>query len=335
LRQESNSETTEKPNASSLVSLVVPVFNEVGNIEPLIDAIDTAMPSNVHYEFIFIDDGSNDGTVHKISAAGANRDNIRLIVFTRNFGHQAAIMAGIEAASGDAVITLDADLQHPPRHIPTMIEHWLNGAVIVQMVRQSTANISLSKRLFSSAFYKIINWLSYTPVQPNAADFRLLDRVAVEQLKRMGDREPFLRATLGWLGFETKMVEFSADKRHAGKSSYSLRQNLGLVVRSLTSLSKLPLRISLYLGLLVAVIAVALGIFATVAYVNGNTVPGWTSIVIPVFFIGAVQLVILGVIGEYLGILYDQSRRLPTYVAYPEEKINPTALPNIPSNNID
>ena len=321
MQEEHETERITKPLTDKLVSIVIPVFNEEENVEPLVEAIDQAMPDGTRYEYIFVDDGSTDNTITKIRSIGSDRDNVRLLVFTRNFGHQAAVMAGIEVASGDAIITIDADLQHPPHHIPKMIEHWMNGAVVVQMVRQSTDGIKLSKRLLSAAFYKLINWLSYTPVRPHAADFRLLDRIAVDQLLKMGDRDPFIRASLGWLGFETKVIEFTADRRHAGKSGYSFGQNLGMATRSLTRLSRLPLRISLYLGTLVAGIATALGIFALVAYLNGNTVPGWASIVIPVFFIGAVQLVVLGVIGEYLGILYDQSRKLPTYIAYPEIKI--------------
>ncbi len=310
-----------------LVSIVVPTFNEQDNIAPLFDAIDSSMPDGVRYEYVFVDDGSTDDSVKTIRAIGLDRDDLRLLVFTRNFGHQAAIMAGIGAASGDAVITIDADLQHPPRYIAEMIEHWIGGALVVQMVRHSTDGISSLTRILHGAFYKVINWISYTPVRPHAAEFRLLDRVAVDQLIKMGDRDPFVRGYLGWLSFETKVIEFKADRRRSGETSFSFGQKLGLAVRSLTRLSRLPLRLSLYLGVLVAIIATGLGVFSLVAALNGETVPGWASIVIPVFFIGAVQLVVLGVIGEYLGILYDQSRRLPTYVAYPEQKIGAAHLP--------
>jgi polyisoprenyl-phosphate glycosyltransferase len=322
MQEQRGADRKSETYADKLVSIVVPTFNEQDNIAPLVDAIDSSMPDGIRYEFVFVDDGSADDTPKIIRSIGSDRDDVRLVRFTRNFGHQAAIMAGIEAAAGDAVVTIDADLQHPPHFIAEMIDRWKEGALVVQMIRLNTHGVSFITRMLSGAFYRVINWVSYTPVRPNAAEFRLLDRVAVDQLIKMGDRDPFVRGYLGWLGFETKLIEFTADPRRAGKTSFSFGQKLGLAVRSLTRLSRLPLRLSLYLGVVVAIIALGLGIFSLVAAVNGETVPGWASIVIPVFFIGAVQLIVLGVIGEYLGILYDQSRELPTYVAYPEEKLS-------------
>lgn len=303
------------------LSIVLPAHNEQGNVAPMFEAIAQAMKAfPVSYEVIYVDDGSTDGTTRAVKALRASHRNVRLIRFTRNFGHQAALIAGIRAAKGEGIITMDCDLQHPPARLPDLIAEWEKGALVVQMVRSPGARAPLFKRFWSAAFYKFINMLSYTPVRAGASDFQLLDRVVADQLLRLIDHQPFIRGMIGWLGYETATLTYQEGNRFSGSPSYTFTRSLKLAAVALTRLSRYPLRLSLYIGILVAVLAVGLGLFAILAFFRNETVPGWASVVVPVLFLGGVQMLILGVIGEYLGLVYDASRNLPTYVAYPEDE---------------
>jgi dolichol-phosphate mannosyltransferase len=303
------------------LSVILPAFNEEGNIRVVFDRIKAVVGElGITHEIVFVDDGSTDRTSEEVRALQSEAANVRLVRFTRNFGHQAALLAGMRTAAGRGVVMMDCDLQHPPELIPEMVRLWKSGIPVVQTIRKGASEVSLWKRAWSSAFYRLINLLSYTPVRPNAADFRLLDRVVIDELLRLDDYQPFIRGMIGWLGHDSAVIEFEVGKRHWGEARYSFRKSFGLATMALTRLSKLPLRVSLYAGLIAAGASLALGAFALVSYAGGGTVPGWASIVVPVFFIGGVQLIVLGVLGEYIGLVYDQTRHLPSYVAYPEDQ---------------
>ena len=240
-----------KRQPADLVSLVLPAYNEEPNIRPIYDSIQRALGALEHLEIIFVDDGSSDGTAQCVRQLRLEDCSVRLVRFGRNFGHQAALFAGLQAAQGAAVITLDCDLQHPPELIPRMLEAWRSGAV----------------------------------------DYLLLDRTVVEDVLRFKDRQPFLRGLVAWLGFTPVRFEYVAPPRSAGKSSYSLAKKLRRAVHAITGLSSKPLRFSFYLGCFTALVCLAYIVFAVVQFAIGRTIQGWTSVIVMVMFLGAVQLV--------------------------------------------
>jgi len=306
---------------SRLISIVVPAFNEERNVEPLYVALQSCVRSP--FEVIFVDDGSRDETaaaVRRLRACGAP---VRLVRFARNFGHQAALFAGLEAAHGAAVITLDCDLQHPPELLPRMIDAWQSGSKIVQMVRLETRDAGLLKSASSDLFYKFLNVLAETPIVRGAADYQLLDREVVEAVLKFRDRHPFLRGLVSWLGFPSTKIEYVAPERRSGTSGYTLRKMLQLAVDAITGLSSKPLRMSFYVGLVTAVFCVIYAGTAVVALLAGRTVEGWTSVIVMVLFLGAVQLVSVGILGEYVARVYEQTRGIPRWVAVERDDFLP------------
>jgi polyisoprenyl-phosphate glycosyltransferase len=295
------------------VSIVIPAYNEESNVLPVFRAIRSFLPEDV-CEVIFVDDGSVDGTAEAVRNLRARESSVRLIRFGRNFGQQSALLAGLGAACGAAVITMDCDLQHPPELLPGMVHAWRNGSKVVQMVRMQTADANLFKTYTSRAFYRIVNLLSETPVVSGAADFQLLDRVVVEAVLQFKDRYPFVRGLVAWLGFPATRIQYTAPKRQTGATGYTQSKMLGLSLQAVMGLSSKPLRFSFYFGLLTAVFCVLYAVFAILALTAGKTVPGWTSVIVMVTFLGAVQLVSIGIVGEYLARVYDQSRGVPRYV---------------------
>jgi dolichol-phosphate mannosyltransferase len=303
------------------VSIVVPARNEQDNVLPLYRAIRRALEGAAEdVEIVFVDDGSTDGTAARVRELRAGDRLVRLVRFSRNFGQQAALLAGLNAARGAAAITLDCDLQHPPELLPRMIEEWRRGARVVQMVRVSTAGASWFKRATSDAFYGLMRHISEFPLQKAAADYQLLDRSVVELVLKFGDRRPFLRGIVGWLGFPAVRIEYAAPGRNAGSPSYSVSRMCGLALDAVTGFSSKPLRLAYYLGLSAAAACLAYTIFAVVSFAAGRTLPGWTSVVVAITFLGAVQLVCLGIIGEYIARIYDQTRHVPPYVVLDEDE---------------
>jgi dolichol-phosphate mannosyltransferase len=297
-----------------LVSVVIPAYNEQQNVRAVYEAVRRSLNGPEALEIIFVDDGSTDGTAECVRELRAQSSSVRLIRFGRNFGQQPALIAGLEAARGSAVITLDCDLQHPPELLSRMMEEWRNGAKVVQMVRTKTADAGFFKTLTSKLFYRFVNLLSETPVVSGAADYQLLDRAVVDAVLQFKDRYPFLRGLVGWLGFPATRIEYIAPERTAGKSGYTLSKMLRLSLQAVTGLSSKPLRLSFYLGLLTAVFCVVYAVFAVVALAAGKTVQGWTSVIVMVTFVGAVQLVSIGIVGEYIARVYEQTRGVPRYV---------------------
>ena len=296
-----------------LISVVIPAYNEEGNVVPIFEGVRQSL-AGLSYEIIFVDDGSSDGTAEQVRNLRANHSSVRLVRFGRNFGQQAALLAGLEAARGQGVITLDCDLQHPPELLPDMIRAWRGGAKVVQMVRTQTEDSGFLKMLASRLFYWFINVISETPVVSGAADYQLLDGVVVDAILKFKDRFPFVRGLVGWLGFAAVKIDYVAPKRQAGATGYTPRKMLRLSLQAVMGLSSKPLRLSFYFGLLTAAFCVLYVAFALVALAEGKTVQGWTSVIVMVTFLGAVQLVSIGIVGEYLARVYDQSRGIPRYV---------------------
>ncbi len=302
------------PAAADAVSIVIPAYNEESNVRAIFERIQLCLPAREWLEMIFVDDGSSDGTARCVRELRAESRKVRLVRFGRNFGHQAALLAGLEAARGAAVITLDCDLQHPPELLPDMVRAWRSGAPVVQMVRLQTQGAGLFKRITSRLFYWLINLLSEAPVVSGAADFQLLDRQVVNGLLRFRDRQPFLRGLVAWLGFPSVQLEYAAPHRSAGKSGYSLRKMLRLSAQAITGLSSAPLRFSFYLGLVTACGCLAFSVYAAAQFAGGRTVQGWVSVMVVLTFLGAVQLVSVGVLGEYISRIFEQTRGMPRFV---------------------
>jgi len=300
-------------HSSKLISIVVPAHNEEENIALLHSEIRNHMAGHPA-EIIFVDDGSIDNTAGEVRSLRAVDPLVRLLRLSRNFGHQAALLAGIQSANGAAVITMDCDLQHPPELLPQMLEAWKNGILVVQMVRRDTVGVTWLKKTTSAIFYRLLQLLCETPVVPGAADFQLLDRKVVDELARFKDRQPFLRGLVSWLGFPTHQIEYIANTRHSGNSSYSVARMLRLSIDAVTGLSIKPLRLAFFVGTWTAIMALAYAGYAFVTFFRGKVVPGWTSILMTVLFLGAVQLLSSGILGEYLARIYLQTRHVPPFI---------------------
>lgn len=302
-------------------SVVVPAHNEEKNVGVLFEEIKScidAMPEKYDWELIFVDDGSRDDTVGAVKALIAISRKVRLVQLSRNFGHQAALMAGLTAARGDAVISMDCDLQHPPRYVPEMIRLWREGALVVEMERKRTEGISFAKHMFSVGFYKFINKLSTVPIREGVSDFRLLDRVAVDALVKINDPKPFIRGLIAWLGFKPKTIHYVAEERRHGVPSYNFKKSLRLAHQALMSLSHEPLRFSIYASALLFALCIVYLVYVVAVTMRGGVIPGWPSVIISVLVLGAIQMMSLGVLGEYVAQIFERTRNLPPYVALPE-----------------
>jgi dolichol-phosphate mannosyltransferase len=270
---------------------------------------------DLRHRILFVDDGSSDETLAELNRIAADDAAVEVYSLSRNFGHQIALTAGLDAARGDAVVMMDSDLQHPPTLIPHLVEQWRRGADVVSAVRRSTADESRFKRLTSRGFYKFLNALSDTPIPEGAADFCLLSRRAHRALRAMPERHRFLRGMVSWMGFERVFVEYDAPARAAGKSKYTLRRMLRLASNAVFSFSAAPLQTASRVGML----AMLAG-FAYLAYIVGryllyhDLVPGWSSVVCSIVILGGLQLVFIGLIGEYLARIFEEVKGRPLYL---------------------
>jgi glycosyltransferase involved in cell wall biosynthesis len=299
------------------LSLVIPTFNEEGNVQRLYQEIRAVLAQLQleHYEFIFIDDGSSDASLHNIEALRAQDPKVHYLQFSRNFGHQHALKAGLDHARGAAVISLDADLQHPPALIADMLHHWSNGAEVVYTRRQDKQNVGFFKKMSAKAFYWLANRLSEVPIEEGTADFRLLDRKVVDAIKSFKESHLFLRGLIPTLGFKQVALDYEAAARHSGQSKYSFGKMLRFAINGITSSSAKPLYFSIYLGLFFAFLAFVYGCYAIyIAVFTNAAITGWTSLIASVLFIGGIQMILIGIVGIYLGKLFVQSKQRPTYI---------------------
>jgi dolichol-phosphate mannosyltransferase len=298
-----------------LLSVVVPVLDEEGCIDELAKRVSAALPG-VRLELLFVDDGSRDATPERIAALQQANPAVRTVRFTRCFGHQAALAAGLRYARGDVVVTMDGDLQHPPELLPEMLAAWRDGHDVVHTVRRLPQGTRRSsKERAGSAFYRLLNALARVPVVPAGADFRLLDRRVVDAFNTLEEHFVFLRGLIPWFGFRESLVEYEVAPRFAGRSKYRLRPMLRLAFDGLVSFSVLPLRVIGVLGVVTVAFGVVFGVFALLAHLTGRVeASGWTSLVVLVLVFGGVQLLSLGVVSEYVGRIYEEVKRRPRYV---------------------
>lgn len=308
-----------------MLSVVVPVYDEEATLRELHRRLSAALPPDEPHELIFVDDGSTDGSWPVMRELAAADPSLRLVRLSRNFGHQAAITAGLDAARGAAVVVLDADLQDPPEVIPELVARWRDGYDVVYAVRAERAGESTFKRATSAVFYRLLRRLSGEEIPANAGDFRLMSRRVVDALAAMPERARFLRGMTSWVGFRQVGVEYRRDARYAGRSKYPLRRMLRFALDAITSFSTVPVRLVAWLGFaLVTFCLVVLGWALYTRFFTDHATPGWTSLLVVVLLLGGVQLLSLGIIGQYVARIFDEAKQRPLY--FVAEVLEPTVV---------
>lgn len=301
--------------SNKLISIVIPAYNESENIPKTVPAIlNLIKPLPYRFEIIMVADGCTDNTLDKIQELALEHKNIFYIEFSRNFGHQNALKAGLDHASGDCVISLDCDLQHPPEIIPEMLSKWESGYEVVYTIRKEDKKLPLSKRFTSRLFYDTINKLSDVEIESGSADFRLLDKKVVRIMKNFHENEPFLRGLIKWIGFKQFSMEYSPNQRTLGKSKYNLKRMISFALQGVTSFSVRPLYGAIYLGFTFTMLSILYLPYVLHAFHNGKEVSGWASIIMTIVFFGGLQLTILGIIGIYVGKMFIQVKERPNYI---------------------
>jgi glycosyltransferase involved in cell wall biosynthesis len=295
----------------------VPCFNEAANIRHFYQAISTIFDQqhDLAWEVIFIDDGSHDETLAILSQMQVEHRNIVILELSRNFGKEAAMTAGLDVAQGDAVIPIDVDLQDPPEVITTMIAAWQAGAEVVLAKRVDRSSDHFLKRTSASYFYRFHNTLSKIKIPENVGDFRLMDKVVVEAIRQLPERQRFMKGLFAWVGFRTVTVEYTRNKRHAGDSKFSGLALWNFALEGMTSFSTAPLKIWTYLGSIVAILTFFYALFILFyAIFHGTHVPGYASLLVAILFFGSVQLISVGLLGEYIGRIYFEAKQRPNYI---------------------
>jgi polyisoprenyl-phosphate glycosyltransferase len=299
-----------------LVTIVIPVYNEAEVLPTLYDRLTRVLEGLVEsYEIIFVNDGSQDDSALFLRDFQARDARVKFLNFSRNFGHQIAITAGLDYSSGQAVVVMDADLQDPPEVIPQLIEQWHKGYDVVFAVRAKRQGEGLFKRATAAIFYRLFRCMTATEIPLDAGDFRLMSRRAVEALQSIRERNRFIRGLAGWIGFRQTSVTYVRDVRQAGETKYPLKKMLRFALNGLMSFSLVPLQLASYLGFLISSIGFFYIVYAIgLKLFTDQVVLGWTSVMVAVLFLGGVQLVSLGIIGEYIGRIYEEVKQRPLYV---------------------
>jgi polyisoprenyl-phosphate glycosyltransferase len=308
-------------NKPPLISIVAPFFNEGQGVEQFyssVSAVAASMPA-LRFELVCVDDGSTDDTLQRLVAYARTDARVRVIELSRNFGKEPALTACIDAAQGDAVIPIDADLQDPHDLIPQMIALWQKGAEVVLAHRSSRSSDSYLKRKTAAWFYRFHNRMSSNPIPENVGDFRLMDRKVVEALKRLPERQRFMKGLFAWVGFKTEVIDYARQPRVAGSSKFSGWKLWNFALEGITSFSTAPLRVWTYIGGIGAALTFAYALFIIGrTLIHGIDVPGYASLLVAVLFFGSLQLVGIGVLGEYLGRIYIETKQRPTYIVRQE-----------------
>jgi polyisoprenyl-phosphate glycosyltransferase len=322
------------PTDSPLLSIVVPVKDEEQGILPFVERVSAILAEVANeddWEVLFVDDGSNDQTLAAIIAAHMRDNRIRAVSLSRNFGKEAALSAGIDYARGQAVVPMDVDMQDPPEVLPQMVAKWREGYEMVFGVRSSRGSDSLPKRLTAALYYFAHNWISRDKIPENAGDFRLLDRKVVDVLRALPERNRFMKGLFAWCGFRQAAVEYDRAERQAGATKFSYWKLWTLAIDGITSASTAPLRVWSYVGALIAFLSLCYAlVIAARTILFGISVPGYASIMVSVLFLGGVQLISLGILGEYVGRILTETKQRPLYVVReligltPSERPEPT-----------
>ena len=297
-------------------SIVIPVLNEEKVLNELYQRLTKVMTDiGESYEIIFINDGSTDNSLKIMKQLQTHDKRIKIIDFSRNFGHQIAITAGIDFTSGDAVITIDADLQDPPEVIPNLIKKWKEGYEVIYGIREKRKGENFFKKISTLIFYRLINKMTMINMPPDSGDFRLIDKKVVNNLKNIRENNRYVRGLTYWIGFKQIGVPYERDKRFAGKSKYPIKKLFKLAYDAIFSFSNFPLKIATYFGFIVSFLSFLYLIYALIIKLFTNSViHGWTSLMISILFLGGVQLICLGIIGEYIARINDEVKKRPLYI---------------------
>ncbi|MEN9684301.1 MAG: hypothetical protein RLZZ28_87 [Bacteroidota bacterium] len=297
------------------ISIVIPVCNEEANIPIISNAVQKVLELMPYaYSLIFVDDGSTDQTLVQLKKTAAAFPNIFFISLARNFGHQNALKAGLDMAEGDCVVMMDGDMQHPPDLIPEMVGQWEAGFDVVYTIRKDHKEMPMMKRKTSNMFYNLINNLSDIDLEPGTADFRLMDKKVVAVFRTFRETDLFMRGLVKWMGFSQLGIEYDPAQRTAGKSKYTLKKMIRFALQGITSFSTRPLYLAAYLGFVFSLMSLLYIPYIGWSYYFGHTISGWASVIATIAFFGGLQLMILGILGIYLGKLFMQSKQRPHYI---------------------
>src|SRR5437016_11996422 len=317
-----------------LLSVVAPVYNEEGTIEEFYSRVRAAL-EGLNFELVLVDDGSTDSSATILERLADGDPRVRVISLSRNFGHQTALTAGLDHAGGDAVVMLDADLQDPPELIPRMLDRWRAGCDVVYAVRDEREGESRFKLATARWFYKLFDKLAQVDLENNSGDFRLLDRQALDALLSMRERNRFLRGMTVWVGYRQAAVPYDRDPRYAGVAKYTLSRMLRFSLDAISSFSHRPLQLATLLGFLISTLAFIAIPVVIVLRILGSYLPGFGSITIAVLLLGGIQLIAIGIIGEYVGRIYDEVKGRPLYLVrsrrnMPQEQPEPVTAVDEP-----
>jgi glycosyltransferase involved in cell wall biosynthesis len=307
------------------ISVVIPLYNELEVLPVLYLRLTKVMEGlGEPYEIIFVNDGSDDGSLAQLRELQAADKRLKLLSLSRNFGHQIAITAGLDHSCGQAVIVMDADLQDPPEIIPQLVEQWRKGYDIVFAVREKRRGEGLFKRATAALFYRLLRRLTSTDIPVDAGDFRLMSRKAVDALKNIRERSRFIRGLAGWIGFQQTSVPYIRDVRYAGTTKYPLKKMVRFAFNGLISFSSVPLQLASYLGFIVSSVSFIYIVYAVwLKLFTDRTILGWTSVMVAVLFLGGVQLLCLGIVGEYIGRIYEEVKQRPLYIVDEARGVEP------------
>ncbi len=296
------------------ISIVIPLFNEEGNLQKLYEELKIVLLKlSKSCEIIFVDDGSTDSSFQIVKEMASRDPQVRGISLSRNFGHQIALMAGLELSEGELVITMDCDLQHPPAIINDLLEEYSKGFDIVNTIRRDTVGAGFIKNITSAMFYRLMRRLSDVKIVPGAADFRLMNRMVVDAFIRLPESDRFTRGLISWMGFRQTAIFYNAPARFSGTSKYTFRKMMRFALDAITSFSPKPLRISFYLGVLAIITGLIYSVYAIYQHFTKATIPGWTSLLLVVLVLGGAQLLSIGIIGEYIARIFVQAKSRPLY----------------------
>lgn len=298
------------------ISCVFPAFNEAGNLQALVpEALALLAGLSGRFEVIVVDDGSQDDTAQVMKMLCKTHPDVISLTLSRNFGKEAALTAGIDAARGEVVILMDADGQHPPSLLPLMLQKWEQGFDVVYALRKTRDDQSSLQVSLTAKFYKLVNWGSRVTIPADAGDFRLMDRRVVEALKSLPERNRFMKGLYAWVGFSSTAIDYEPLPRISGNTNFGLRNSLSLALTGLVAFSSTPLRALTWLGLAVSLASLAYGLLIIVkVFLIGIEVPGYASIMVAMMFLSGIQLLSIGVLAEYVGRIYEEVKRRPTYL---------------------
>lgn len=302
-------------------SVLIPMHNEQESVAPLLARLTKTLQSlGDSFEIIVVDDGSSDETASRLRAARGQIPQLKLLFLSRSFGHQRAITAAMDHADGDACVIMDGDLQDPPEVIPELVAKWKAGFEVVYAVRSERQGESFFKRATAHVFYRLIRLLTETPIPPDTGDFRLMDRRVMTSLKSLRERGRFLRGMVSWVGYRSASVRYIRESRNAGQTKFSLHKMMRFAWDAITSFSVVPLQAATTIGFLFSISAFFFGLYVTYArYTDGRVISGWASLMIVMLFFGGVQLIFLGVLGEYIGRIFEEVKGRPLYIVREKE----------------